>query len=56
LHAALFIIAGLRTCAKQYSRTLQGLLYAKNGRPRQLRYVTELGFDVYSKFYQLPVT
>jgi len=25
-------------------------------RARQLRYVTELGFDVYSNFYQLPVT
>jgi len=25
-------------------------------RARQLRYVTELGFDVYSRFYQLPVT
>ena len=25
-------------------------------RARQLRYVTELGLDIYSRFYQLPVT
>jgi len=25
-------------------------------RAHQSRYVTELGFDVYSRFYQLPVT
>jgi len=29
---------------------------SSNHRARHLRYITELGFDVYLRFYQLPVT